>query len=367
MKKKGSKRKHRSAEISFRELLLKIEGWIRYLRSKWLTILLFSLLGSLIGFCFCKFRKPVFIASTTFVLEDADKIGGLGQYAGLASMVGLDLSGSDAGGIFQGDNIIELYKSNSMIEKTLLTEVDLHGKPELLINQYIKINNLREKWADSPALLNLRFTKSDADSVTGNSRLKDSVLSTIVTSINKTYLNIAKPDKRLNIIKAEVKAPDEFFAKNFDEQIVKNVNDFYIQTKTTKSQLNVRLLQKKTDSVRDVMNGAIYAAAKVADETPNLNPARQVIRVAPVQRSQFSAETNRAILAELVKNLEMSKITLQKEMPLIQVIDNPKYPLQNDNFRPMKGLVVGFFVFGVLITLFFWLKKLYTELKYEVE
>lgn len=367
MKKQGSKRKRKSAEISFRELLLKIEGWGLYLRSKWLTILLFSLLGAVIGYCFCKFSKPVFIAASTFVLEDADNISGLGQYAGLASMVGLDLSGSDAGGIFQGDNIIELYKSNSMIEKTLLTAVDLNGKPELLINRYIKINNLREKWADNPDLNKLQFTKHDADSVTGNSRLKDSVLSTIVQSINKSYLNIVKPDKRLNIIKAEVKAPDEFFAKNFDDQIVKNVNDFYIQTKTTKALLNVRLLQKKTDSVRAVMNGAIYTAAKVADETPNLNLARQVIRAAPIQRSQFSAETNRAILGELVKNLELAKIALQKEMPLIQVIDKPKFPLQNESFSPVKGTIGGFFISGILITLFFWLKKLYKELKYEVD
>jgi hypothetical protein len=367
MKKQGSKKKRKAAEISFRDLLLKVEGWGLYLRSKWLTILLFSLLGAVIGYCFCKFSKPVFTAASTFVLEDADNISALGQYAGLASMVGLDLSGSDAGGIFQGDNIIELYKSSSMIEKTLLTEVNLNGKPELLINRYIKINNLREKWADNPALHNLKFTKSDADSVTGNVRLKDSVISTIVSSINKSYLSIVKPDKRLNIIKAQVKASDEFFAKNFDEQIVKNVNDFYIQTKTTKALLNVGLLQRKTDSVRAVMNGAIYAAAKVADETPNLNPARQVIRVAPVQRSQFSAETNRAILAELVKNLEMAKITLQKEMPLIQVIDKPKFPLQNETFSPEKGIIAGFFIFGILITLFFWLKKLYTELKYELD
>jgi hypothetical protein len=367
MKKNGNKRKRKSAEISFRDLLLKIEGWIKYLRSKWVTIFLFSLLGAVVGFCFCKFRKPVYTAASTFVLEDADRISGLSQYAGLASMVGLDLGAGGAGGIFQGDNIIELYKSNSMIEKTLLTEVDLNGKPELLINRYIKINNLREKWADKPQLQNLKFTKADADSVRGNQRLKDSVLALVVNSINKTYLSIDKPDKRLNIIKAEVKAPDEFFAKNFDEQIVKNVNDFYIQTKTTKALLNVQLLQRKTDSVRAVMNGAIYSAAKVADATPNLNPTRQAMRVAPMQRSQFSAETNRAILGELVKNLEMSKITLQKETPLIQVIDKPKFPLESNKLSYMKGILAGFFLFGILTTFFLWLKKLYTELKSEVE
>ena len=38
-------------------------------------------------------------------------------------MMGLDVGGS--GGLFQGENILELYKSRSMIAKTLLTEIIL--------------------------------------------------------------------------------------------------------------------------------------------------------------------------------------------------------------------------------------------------
>jgi hypothetical protein len=368
MKGRSGKKKRKSAEISFRDLLLKVEGWIQYLLSKWVTIVVFCILGAIVGFTISLVKKPVYIAASTFVLEDADKIGGLGQYAGLASMVGVDLSMSDAGGIFQGDNIIELYKSNAMVEKTLLTEVDNNGRKELLVNRYIAFNKLREKWADTPDLKDLIFSNVEKDTNDlPKTRLRDSVLATIVTSINKQYLTIGKPDKRLNIIKAEVKAPDEFFAKSFDEQIVKNVNDYYIQTKTTKALQNVQLLQHKTDSVRAVMNGAIYSAAAVADATPNLNPTRQAERVAPIQRSQFSAETNKAILAELVKNLEMSKITLQKETPLIQVIDRPKYPLQTNTITATEGIVLGFISFGILTILALWLKKLYTELKSGVE
>jgi hypothetical protein len=63
----------------------------------------------------------------------------------------------------------------------------------------------------------------------------------------------------------------------------------------------------------------------------------------------------------------MSKITLQKETPLIQVIDKPKFPLENNKLSYMKGILAGFFLFGIITTFFLWLKKLYTELKTEVE
>lgn len=347
-----SQQHNQEDEISLKELILKIQEWWRYLLSKWLIILIFGILGGILGFTYAYFKKPVYTATTTFVLEDEKgSSGGLGNLAGLASMAGVDLGGS-GGGIFQGDNILELYKSRTMIEKTLLTEVDYQGKKQLLIDKYIEFNKLREEWDKKPELRNLQFSvKNNQDF----SRVQDSILGTIVNDINKSYLTVAKPDKKLSIIKADVKAKDEIFAKTFNDQIVKNVNDFYVQTKTKKSVENVKILQQKTDSVRSVMNGAIYSAAAVVDATPNLNPTRQVQRVAPAQRSQFSAETNKAILSSLVQNLEMAKISLRKDAPLIQVIDQPVYPLTKERFGKTKGVImggilVGFMTLIILIT-----------------
>ncbi|NRF39139.1 Wzz/FepE/Etk N-terminal domain-containing protein [Pedobacter foliorum] len=341
-----------SDEISLKELLLKIGEWRQYLLSKWAIILAFGVLGSLLGFTYAYFQKPVYTATTTFVLEDggsSNTAGALGSLGGLASIAGIDIGGS--GGIFQGDNIIQLYKSRSMIEKTLLTEVEYNGKHKLLVDLYIDFNKLRDEWAKKAALKNIQFHAQLTTSgyVLNFTRLQDSILGIIVKDINKNYLNVAKPDKKLSVISAEVKAQNEFFAKAFNEQIVKNVNDFYVQTKTKKSIQNVQILQQKTDSVRKVMNGEIYSAAAVADATPNLNPTRQAQRIAPVQRSQFSVEANKAMLSALIQNLEMSKIALRKETPLIQVIDEPILPLDKQGFGKLKGIIIGGLCFGFLV------------------
>lgn len=339
-------------EISLKELLLKIGEWYRYLLSKWLVILSFAIIGGLLGLLYAYVKKPVYTASTTFVLEDSGSGGGgLGQYAGLASMVGIDVGGG-GGGIFQGDNILELYKSRVMIEKTLLSDIDYNGKKQLLVDRYIDFNKLRDKWKDKPELKDIQFKaeeiKSFGLSKPKFTRLQDSILGKIITDISDNYLEVTKPDKKLSIIKADVKAIDEVFAKEFNDQIVKNVNDFYLQTKNKKSLENVAIMQRKTDSVRAVMNGAIYSAAAVADATPNLNPTRQVQRIAPVQRSQFSAETNKEILGELVKNLEMSKIALHKETPLIQIVDQPVFPLEVKKQEKIKSIILGGILVGLL-------------------
>jgi hypothetical protein len=349
MEEKLSDNLQRSDEVSIKDIILKLKDCYRYLVSKWIIIVGFGIFGGAIGYTYALFNKPVYKASTTFVLEEGDKGGGLGQYAGLASMAGIDLGGSSGGGIFQGDNILELYKSRTMIEKTLLTEIEYQGKTELLINRYIDYNNLRGKWAKKTELRNIQFSKPK-----GNiefTRLQDSVIGTIVDDINKNSLNVVKPDKKLSIIKAEVKAEDEFFAKAFNNQIVKNVNDFYVQTKTKKSIANIVILQRKTDSVRSVLNGAIFTAANITDATPNLNLTRQSQRNAPVQRSQVSAETNKLVLGELLKNLEISKMSLLKEAPLIQVIDQPVLPLEKERLGKFKSLILGG-VFGAVLSTF---------------
>lgn len=339
-------------EISLKEIILRSQQWFRHILSKWVIILVCGILGAGLGFLYATTRPLIFTATTTFVLEDSGSGGGLGQYAGLASMAGIDLPGGAASGdIFHGNNILELYKSRTMIEKTLFSPCIYKGKKELLIDRYVDFNNLRKIWDKKPALKGFKFKTDrnlEADPEGSSLRLQDSIVSAIIVDINKNYLKVAKPDELLSIIKAEVKAPDEFFAKNFNDQIVKNVNDFYVQTKTKKALQNVKILQIKTDSVRAVMNGAIYSSVLVSDATPNLNVTRQVQRMAPMQRSQFNAETNKTVLAELLKNLEISKMGLLKETPLIQVVDYPVYPLNKQKLGKIVGTILGGFIAGVI-------------------
>ena len=338
-----SLKENEADEIPLKEVILKIRNWWKYLFSKWYFIVVAGILGGLFGLAYAIYKKPVFTATTTFVLESGDGSGGgIGQYAGLASVVGVDFGGS-GGGIFQGDNIIELYKSRSMIEETLLSVIEIKGEKQLLVDRYIDFNKLRDKWSGRFELKNIQFNKPEIFN-----RIQDSILGETVKQINKNYLLVSKPNKKLSIIQVDVNSEDEIFAKSFNDQIVKNVNDFYIRTKTKKSLENVAILQQKTDSVRAVMNGAIYSAALIADATPNLNLTKQIKRAAPMQRSQFSAETSKTILAELVKNLEMSKISLRKETPLIQVVDEPVYPLEKESFGKLKGIVLGSLLAGFL-------------------
>jgi len=58
----SDKPKRGTAEISFKNLILKVESWLHYLASKWATILVVSLIGALGGYVVSQLKKPLFVA-----------------------------------------------------------------------------------------------------------------------------------------------------------------------------------------------------------------------------------------------------------------------------------------------------------------
>jgi hypothetical protein len=350
-------------EISMKEIILGLQVWPKYLLSKWLVLLIAGALGGVIGLVYSIWKQPLYTATTTFVLEGGEDKGGLAQYAGMAAMVGIDLGGGTSG-LFQGDNILELYKSRIMLEQTLLSKVHPDSN-ELLIERYVDYRDFKKAWKNDPQLSSLNFRLDRSGLTQRGLRVRDSVITNFVNTINANMLKVSKPDNKLSIIKVEVTSSDEVFSKAFNENLVRRVNEFYSQTKTKKSTDNITILEAKVDSVRKVMTGAIYSAAKVSDATPNLNPTRQVQRIAPAQEAQFSAEANRAILAQLLQNLELTKMNLLQEQPLIQLVDQPVYPLQVNRIGKVKGVIIGGFLFGFLTILYFIVLKWFRDVMSE--
>jgi uncharacterized protein involved in exopolysaccharide biosynthesis len=345
-------------EISLKELIQKIQEWITYLKTQWKLIIGIAALGGIVGFVYASFQKPTYLATTTFVLEEDKGGGGLGGAMGLASSFGFDLGGG-GGGLFTSSNIIELMKSRLVVEKTLLNPVQIAGKEISLADYYIKINELKEGWAKKPALANISFP-INADR-TKFSLEQDSILQTISAGLTKNNLVIAQKDKKVSIISLTVKTESELFSKLFCEQLLKETSDFYIETKSKKSRLNVDILQHQADSIRAELNGAITGVATASDNVYNLNPAYNVKKT-PGTRRQVDVQANTAILTQLVAQLELSKVSLRKETPLVQLIDRPILPLEKDKVGRLKSLILGGFLAGFLTVLYLIFGQLYRKM-----
>ncbi|TDP00919.1 Wzz/FepE/Etk N-terminal domain-containing protein [Flavobacterium sp. 245] len=345
-------------EISLKDLLQKAKEWYIYLLSQWKIILCAGIIGGALGLTYSLLKKPIYTATLSFALEDEKGGGGLGGALGLASSFGLDLGGS-GGGIFAGSNLTELFKSRSMVEKTLLSPIKFEGKEISIAELYIKNNKLRKLWGDKPSLNKIEFLPNDDRKKF--TRAQDSILGVIYNDLSKTNLLVSQKDKKVSIISIDVSSANESFAKIFCEALARQVGQFYIETKSKKARMNMAILDHQVDSIRRELNGAITGVAVANDNTFNLNPALNVRR-APSARRQVDVQANTAILTELVKQAELAKVTLRKETPLIQVIDRPILPLVKTRLGKARGIIIGGFIASFLVMFYFILIRLFKQI-----
>ena len=346
-------------EISLKDLIIKIQEWFIFLKSKWKSIFIFGIIGGIIGLNVAIFVKPNYKASLTFAMEE-DKGGGLNSAAGLASTLGIDLNGSGGGGAFSASNLTELMKSRLLVEKVLLEPMAINGKLITLAEYYIQINELRKSWEKRSNLKSIQFLPNvDRKYFTLQ---QDSILEKIYNKlIDKNKLSIMQKDKKVTILSIEVTSENELFSKIFCESLAKETSDFYIETKSKKARINVDVLQKQVDSIRNQLNGAINGVANEADNVYNLNPAFN-IKGAPSKKKQIDVQANTAILTNLVIQLELAKISLRKETPLIQLIDKPILPLEKEEFEKIKSIILAGLLSQFFYILFLFFSRLYKKM-----
>jgi hypothetical protein len=327
-----------SPAITIKQVILRFQNGFVYLRKRWLVIVLGGILGAAIGVGYAFLQKFQYYAAISFALED-DKAtsGGLGGALGLASQFGIDL-GTSGGGAFTGGNLIELMKSRKIVELALLNPVAGSTDQFSLADSYLRFNGYTEKWAKDPKMAKLRLPANvERSSFTLQ---QDSIMAMLYQKIVDDHLSVNQKDKKISILYVGVKSENEAFSKQFCEAIVKEVSDFYIETKSKKAKMNVLILERQADSIRTALNSAISNVATANDNTFNLNPAMNINRV-PSTKRQIDVQANTAILTQLVTNLELARIGLRKETPLIQMIDKPILPLHKEKIRKLKGLIMG--------------------------
>jgi hypothetical protein len=345
-------------ELSFKELILKMKEWFYYFKSNSFKLLLVGIIGAAVGLGFSILQKPIYTANVSFALEDEKSGGGggLSGALGLATSLGLDL-GTSAGGAFTGGNLIELMKSRTLVEKSLLNNVLVNGKSISLADFYLEFSKLGDDVRDNESLSKISYKAEEPRS--NYTVQKDSLLGIIYLKIagENGFLSVGQKDKKISIINVEVKTENEIFSKSLAESLVKEVSEFYIITKSKKARNNVGILQKQADSIRNELNSAIAGVAITSDNTFNLNPAMNIMRT-PTSKRQVDIQANTAILTQLVTNLEMAKVTLLKETPLVQIIDKPILPLKKEAVGKFKGIVIGAILSAFLMFVYLTFKKI---------
>ena len=332
--------------VALTDIIASAKNFIKYIQSKLKLLGLLIILGGVLGLAYYFITSPKYQATATFIVEEKSSGSGL---AGMAGQLGFDISSLTGGnaGLFDGDNILEIIKSRNIVESVLLSKIDVADSEnnKTLADLYYETSGLNNKLAGkSNELNNLNFSnikKGAAHTIT-----QDSVLYIMIEKINKENLNVQRTNKKGSIISINTVSSSPQFSKLFSERLLNETSEMYVKIKVGNLSSNITRLQNKADSLQALLNKTSYQSAAL--NTFDANEAYKSSAV-PEEMSQRDKLVLNTLYAEVVKNVEILRISLINQKPIIQVLDLPKFPLVNQQksfliielIGLLAGLVIG--------------------------
>lgn len=337
--------------VALTDILATAKNFIHFIQTKIKLLGLLIVLGGLLGFVYYFITNPKYQATATFIVEEKSSNSGL---AGMAGQLGFDISSLTGGnaGLFDGDNILEIIKSRNIIESVLLSKINVADSlnNKTLADLYYETSGLKNKLeGKNNELANLNF--SNIKNGATHTITQDSVLYMMIEKINKENLNVQRTNKKGSIISINTVSSSPQFSKLFSERLLNETSEMYIKIKVGNLSSNITRLQNKADSLQALLNRTSYQSAAL--NTFDANEAYKSSSV-PEEMSQRDKLVLNTLYAEVVKNVEILRISLINQKPIIQILDLPKFPLVNQQksflFIELLGLLAGL-VIGLLYLL----------------
>ena len=303
-----------------------------------MTFLILGVLGGIIS-------EKRYIAELTFVIEDPQSTASvLGSMSGIASQFGFEM-GDGSSNTFSQSNILALLKSRRVVESAFMQKTKLADRQGLLIEHYLRINYTEEN------LFSIPFNDKQTF-------VRDSIISNIWRDIIEDKLVVEMKSDEANIISLSFSSLNDKFAKQFTEVLIDEMSKMYIVHKTAQAKLTLDFLEEREDSVENELELAEEEFAKIKDINQRIIKASGRLKELQLMRK---VSVLNAMYMEIVKSLELSKITLLNNTPIINIIDKPILPLQKDDASHVTLGLLGAFIGSFFSVSFFIFRKLFRD------
>jgi len=316
------------SDASLGSIVQGLENAFKLAKQNWRLLVICPVILALLGLLAGWFLNDN-VKKAEFIIA-AEEEGPSGM-ENLLAQFGLDVGGSNPGGVFEGESLVKLFQIRSLVERSLLTEFNHKGKKQLLADAiYASMDESKNvKFKD------VRFHLERS----GNNAITDSALYLMYKYVKKDMLSVSRPDKKQSFVTVSCVHRDPEIAIATSANIIETVTDYYVETLTKKARHNLNVLKLEADSIQQALNKNLYINAANADL--NFNPLMQSARVGQ-NRSLIELQISISLYGEVIKNLKLAEIGLRKQTPLIQIIEAPHYPLET------VGMNVFDYVFGGL-------------------
>ena len=161
-----------------------------------------------------------------------------------------------------------------------------------------------------------------------------------------------------NIITLSYTSLNQDFAREFVKRLIDQMIKMYIIHETSQANHTLDFYQDRADSVFAELEIAEQEFARVQDINRRIIKATGRLKELQLMRR---VEVLNTMYLEIVKNLELSKITLLNQTPIINIIDKPVLPLEEEKTSKTLAGLLGGFLGGFLSVCFFIFRKLFKD------
>ena len=337
-------------EIEIRDIILTLKELRNEIFFNFFKIGCFVFVFSILVVLLNYFKDPKYKAELSFVVEDKQQSSPLSSMSGLASQFGFDFF-SSSNSTFSQANIMELLKSRGVISKTLLRSKNNSLDKKLFIDHFISMYDLDSDWNDDTKLNEINF----------NAKLSvkhDSIITLVWNKIIEDHISVEIRNDETDIIYLSFISSNEMFSKHFSENLIDEMSRMYIEYQTKQSTNTIDFLQNRSDSVFNELQIAEQDYARIKDINQRIIKASGRLKELQLMRN---VEVLNTMYLELVKNIEVSKLTLLNQTPIIQVIDRPILPLEDQKLSSVIVFILTFIVSLLLAFFYFVFRKLIAD------
>jgi hypothetical protein len=248
-----------------------------------------------------------------------------------------------------------------LAREVLLSKYD-NSTNTSIADEYAKVYDLTKVWSENKAIGKINFPILSDNMI--YSRLQDSLLKVIITTINSTQFSVSRPDKKAGFIDVSSTMQNELLAKIYCERIVQKVVERYINIKTQRQNSTVQKLQLRVDSIANLLKQKTLVGAAIQNNTStmDINPLFRTGNLVAAETTIRDKALLATIFASVTQNLEMAKFTLSQETPVIQIVDTPILPLKKEKLSRVKAAIIGAFLSGFILIFWIIIKRFYSNL-----
>ncbi|WP_234736665.1 GNVR domain-containing protein [Tellurirhabdus bombi] len=330
---------------------LRLSDIFDFLRDNRLKLLLFGLVGAVIGAVY-GFSKPNEYKSQVAVLPElqsktpGSSMGGLSSLAGLAGIDLNSLSGSGTDAI-RPDLYPNVLQSFPFALYLLKQPVYSHNfNKTMTLSAYLKEQAGKGLFGGSGEEEQTVYDPKNFSKAIQVTKNQDRQVQDILARIGTIF------DKKTGIITIEATLPDPVVAATVARFSLEYLTNYVTSYRTEKARSQSNFLNRRVAEARRRYQSAEYALENYRDRNRSLYS-----NVAKLEEQRLQADFMLAqgVYNDLSKQLEQAKIKVQEETPVFKMLEPARVPLQKSG--PKRTLIIlymaiGGVVVGTLWTLF---------------